>query len=444
MRFLERRKRFGPGCRRGDPDVVAADQFHDAVALGRIVLHHQQVLHFAREKVFHPGEGLIQRFLVGRFGDIGQGTQLAATLGFLLYRNDVHRDVTGCRVVFQLIENDPAARVRQPHIQGDGIRPVLPGQHQRGLSLHRHQGLEAALMGKVQQDAGEARVVFDDQDHAIARLNIGAVILDPFHHECGGHPVRGSVIRPWHAVRGVAALLHAACVGESGRDMSTFESPLLFIHRSAFLSAWPGPRRTGPRFCRRGIMQRQIQRECAALSGHALQANFAAQQTRQFAADCQPQPRAAVFAAGGAIGLLECLEDDLLLVFGDADASIADGKRHHRRGLAQGGVVATPALRRWPDFQSHFAFSRELERIGQQVLGDLLQAPFIGKYRGREGIIELDGKFQFLVVGDVAEGLLDEVAQLRKRHLADIRGHRPGFNLGQVQDIVDEVQQIVA
>ena len=49
---------------------------------------------------------------------------------------------------------------------------------------------------------------------------------------------------------------------------------------------------------------------------------------RDFAADRQAQARATVLAAGRAIGLLECLEDNLLLFGGDADAGIADGEGH--------------------------------------------------------------------------------------------------------------------
>jgi hypothetical protein len=61
-------------------------------------------------------------------------------------------------------------------------------------------------------------------------------------------------------------------------------------------------------------VQRQVQREGAALARRAGQADLAAQQLGQLAADRQAQAGAAVLAAGGAVGLLEGLEDDLLLV----------------------------------------------------------------------------------------------------------------------------------
>jgi uncharacterized protein (TIGR03032 family) len=60
------------------------------------------------------------------------------------------------------------------------------------------------------------------------------------------------------------------------------------------------------------------------LRGLALHGDFAAQQEGQLAADGEAQSGAAVFAAGRGIGLLERLEDDLLLLGRDADAGIRD------------------------------------------------------------------------------------------------------------------------
>jgi hypothetical protein len=59
---------------------------------------------------------------------------------------------------------------------------------------------------------------------------------------------------------------------------------------------------------------------------HAAQADFAAEQVRQLAADGQAQAGAAVFAAGAGVGLLERLEDELLLFRRDADAGVSTSK----------------------------------------------------------------------------------------------------------------------
>ena len=59
---------------------------------------------------------------------------------------------------------------------------------------------------------------------------------------------------------------------------------------------------------------------------------LAAEQARDLAADRQAEAGAAIFAAGGAVGLLERFEDQLLLVLGNADAGIGDGNRQRLRG----------------------------------------------------------------------------------------------------------------
>ena len=64
--------------------------------------------------------------------------------------------------------------------------------------------------------------------------------------------------------------------------------------------------------------------------GALVRPDFAAEQARNFAADRQAQAGAAVFAAGAAVGLLERLEDDLLLLRRDADAGVGDGERDDR------------------------------------------------------------------------------------------------------------------
>ncbi len=88
---------------------------------------------------------------------------------------------------------------------------------------------------------------------------------------------------------------------------------------------------------------RQIERERAALDRDALQVDFAAQQAGDFAADGQAQAGAAIAAAGAAVGLLEGLENDLLLVGRNADAGVRDREGDHAAGAVQAFVVVPPA-----------------------------------------------------------------------------------------------------
>src|SRR5207253_3449438 len=64
----------------------------------------------------------------------------------------------------------------------------------------------------------------------------------------------------------------------------------------------------------------------AADAGRALQADFAAQKPRELAADREPQAGPSVLSAGGAVGLLERLEDDALFVGLNPDPAVHDGE----------------------------------------------------------------------------------------------------------------------
>jgi hypothetical protein len=82
---------------------------------------------------------------------------------------------------------------------------------------------------------------------------------------------------------------------------------------------------------------RQEEREGASLVWRALQEDLPAEQPRDLAADGQAQARTAVLAAGRAVRLLERLEDDLLLLLGDADAGVPDLEGDDLLGTVQAG-----------------------------------------------------------------------------------------------------------
>jgi len=102
-------------------------------------------------------------------------------------------------------------------------------------------------------------------------------------------------------------------------------------------------------------------------------------EVRQIAADRESQSRAPILAAGAGVGLLERLEDDLLLLDGNTNAGIGDLERHHRGSLIESFVLRTPALGGSVDAEMHTAFFCELEGIRHQVLEHLLQAFGIGE-----------------------------------------------------------------
>src|SRR6185369_15362736 len=74
----------------------------------------------------------------------------------------------------------------------------------------------------------------------------------------------------------------------------------------------------------RHVRRGQVERERAPLTRRALDDDLAAEQTRDLAADREAETRAAVLAARRAVGLLERLEDEALLVARNADARVLD------------------------------------------------------------------------------------------------------------------------
>jgi hypothetical protein len=158
-----------------------------------------------------------------------------------------------------------------------------------------------------------------------------------------------------------------------------------------------------------GGVETQPQGEGAALVHGALDADLAAQRAGQLAADRQAQPGAAVGAAGGAIGLLEGLEDDRQLVLGDADAGIDDAEGHD--------VLAGPL-----DAQRHPALRGELERVGQQVAQDLLEALLVSD-DGRRHVVQNE-RIQ------IEPAAIGKVARVERVAVERFVGTQPGQHIG--------------
>ena len=137
--------------------------------------------------------------------------------------------------------------------------------------------------------------------------------------------------------------------------------------------------------------------------GVAAQLDLAAEQVRELAADREAEAGAAVLAAGAGVGLLERLEDDVLLLQRDADAGVRDLERDHRGGLAEHRVVGAPAADRGRDLEPHAALLGELERVRQQVLQHLLQALGVGDDAAAELRIDLDVERELAVLRLVPE-----------------------------------------
>jgi hypothetical protein len=102
---------------------------------------------------------------------------------------------------------------------------------------------------------------------------------------------------------------------------------------------------------------------------------------------------AAVLAAGAAVGLLEGLEDQVLLVRRNADSGVAHGEGHASRQVR-------------PDSEADAAVDGELERVGEEVLQHLLEAAGVGAQGGRQRLVHGDGELQTPVLRHLAERAL--------------------------------------
>src|SRR5208282_972383 len=123
---------------------------------------------------------------------------------------------------------------------------------------------------------------------------------------------------------------------------------------------------------------RQIERECRSGARRAAQMDFPTEQARQLPADGETETGTAIFAASRGVGLLEGLENELLLFEWDADAGIRDLERDDRRRLAEHRMLRAPTARRHGHVEANAALRRELEGIRKEVLEHLLQALGVG------------------------------------------------------------------
>ena len=293
-------------------------------------------------------------------------------LTLLLDRQNLHRDVPRRGVELQAVEHRPAEHVGEEHIERNRGRQVLARQRQRGRAAIGDDALEAAIAGQAEQHPRVVRVVLDNQQCLVAGFDAIAVVDDDFSLRDRQHRQRGDPL--------------AGGVADA-----------------------PGRHRDGSgRAC---VHERQVEREGAPLAGHADEPNLAAEQRRELAADRQSEAGAAVLPAGSGVGLLERLEDQPLLLRSDANASVGDLDGDRRWRKPQHRVIRRPSSRHLLDAHLDLSMSRELERVREQVLQDLLETLRVAGEGGRQGVVDLDLERQVLRFGDVVERAFDVVAQ---------------------------------
>jgi len=162
------------------------------------------------------------------------------------------------------------------------------------------------------------------------------------------------------------------------------------------------------------------------------------------AADREAEARAAVAPARRPVRLLERLEDEAQVVLGNADARVRDRERHDCVGLRERLARELPPFGEL-DPQRDLPFLGELERVRQQVLEDLLQPLLVRLDRRRDvRTVHLDLERELLVLRDGAERPLDELAEVAELHVGHVHVHASRFDLREVEDVVDQVEEIRA
>ena len=166
----------------------------------------------------------------------------------------------------QPLEHPPALHVGQVDIERQHRGLVLADHGERRGAGRRDQRLEALLPRGIEQDLGEAQIVLDDQQHAVAGLDLVAIIA--------------------HLVDEDRRFLVGLNRRQRLDGLDDFG-----LHRRR-RRRW----RSRTRSTRGRVHPRQVQREDAAGPRGAHQLDVAAQQLGQFARNREAEARAAVFA----------------------------------------------------------------------------------------------------------------------------------------------------
>src|SRR3989442_14109421 len=133
----------------------------------------------------------------------------------------------------------------------------------------------------------------------------------------------------------------------------------------------------------------------------ACEPDFAAEQGGELAADRKTQAGAAVLSARAGVSLLEGFEDQSLFFRRDANACVRHFDRHGSWHEPKDGVLSGPPARDVLHPHLDLALRRELERIRQQVLEDLLKPLGIARERPRERVVDLDLEREALRLGQM-------------------------------------------
>ena len=112
--------------------------------------------------------------------------------------------------------------------------------------------------------------------------------------------------------------------------------------------------------------------------------------------------------------------------------------------LVEHRVVGPPAGPHRQHAQPHAALGGELQGVGQQVLEDLLQALGVGDQAALQRGIDLDVEAEALRFRLMAERPRHGLEHVGEEDLLGVDGDGAGLDLGEVEDVGDQVQEVGA
>src|SRR5205085_2336814 len=402
--LADRGERFLAGTDGHQVDVVMPQKLGDAARLGGVVFDNQEALAAWLYVVLDPRQRGLEVLRRAWLVDKGEGAAGEPVLAVLVERDDLHRDVSRCRVLLQLAQHGPAQHVGQEDVERDRCRLIFAGEGEGLRAAHRDQDLQALVMRQIGDNPRVVGIVLDDQQDRLTRLDALAV-------------VRHRLDR----------------LGEPARHQDHW------VHQR--LAGWQ--RRAVPR-ADAGIAKWQIERKGAADIGRAAQLDLAAEQIGEFSADREAEARAAVFAVRAGISLLERFEDDALFLRRNADTGIGHLEHDDAGGAVQHRVVRAPAARSLINAELDPAMLGELEGVRQQVLEHLLQPLRVSVDAAVELGIELHVEGQLAAIRLMPERPRHHIDQVIEEDVLDIHRHRAGLDLRQVENVADQVEKVGA
>ena len=178
----------------------------------------------------------------------------------------------------------------------------------------------------------------------------------------------------------------------------------------------------------------QMDAKRTPLTEFTLQGDLTSQQTAQFADNRQSQPGPRMLAGHGICSrhgagpLPELLKNQGLIFFADANPRIGDSQLHIAARMAVDRYVNSPPL------------GRELDRIGQQVIKNLLHLGLILKHGRKIRRNRMDQVDVFLFGKGSRHVTLGSHDRPNPK-LAGLHIHLAVFHLGEIQDVIDHVQE---